>query len=327
MGKRKRSGEAPASEAPETKRKATEEDASLSAAKRRQERSERKSKSKSKPESKPHSKSKKKDKDNGIKAVPEEFLPNTEAKEDTFLQGDNFISLDISPDSTSATKPQDAKAPHKTKGRSPRAIRKEKRAESEASKKDTDTVQDTTKPRFIVFVGNLPFSTTTPQIARHFHKLAPASIRHSTDKATGKSKGFAFLEFTDYSAMKTCLKVYHHSNFDPERTAKLPENAFDENGLEIDGPDAGDGYGKKKGTGRRINVELTAGGGGGKSGKRREKIKEKNEKLFEERERRKKEENKTGKTKKKDGGMSEANKTEIGSDAVHPSRLRRVPNQ
>lgn len=29
-----------------------------------------------------------------------------------------------------------------------------------------------------------------------------------------KSKGYAFLEFDGYDHMKTCLKLFHHSNFD-----------------------------------------------------------------------------------------------------------------
>lgn len=48
----------------------------------------------------------------------------------------------------------------------------------------------------------------------HFAKVQPTSIRHSTHKETGKSKGFAFLEFSGYDRMKTCLKLYHHSSFE-----------------------------------------------------------------------------------------------------------------
>ena len=51
-------------------------------------------------------------------------------------------------------------------------------------------------------------------ITRHFAKVQPSSIRHRTQKDTGKSKGYAFLEFDGYERMKTCLKLYHHSNFD-----------------------------------------------------------------------------------------------------------------
>ena len=63
-------------------------------------------------------------------------------------------------------------------------------------------------------LGNLPFTATDESISRHFSKVQPKSIRHRTDKETGKSKGFAFLEFEGYDRMKTCLKLYHGSNFD-----------------------------------------------------------------------------------------------------------------
>lgn len=63
-------------------------------------------------------------------------------------------------------------------------------------------------------VGNLPFTTTDDSINKHFAKVKPSSIRHSTVKDTGKSKGFAFIEFEDYDRMQTCLKLYHHSSFE-----------------------------------------------------------------------------------------------------------------
>ncbi|KAF4553192.1 RNA recognition motif-containing protein 27 [Elsinoe fawcettii] len=114
------------------------------------------------------------------------------------------------------------------------------------------------KQRFIVFIGNLPFSATDESIKEHFKSISPASIRHRTDPKTGKSKGFAFLEFASFDRMKTCLKLYHHSMFDS---------------------------GKPGDKGRRINVELTA-GGGGKSENRKQKLSEKNVRLEEQRKRR-----------------------------------------
>ncbi len=66
----------------------------------------------------------------------------------------------------------------------------------------------------MLVLGNLPFSATTNSIRQHFAKVKPSSIRHSTSKDTGKSKGFAFLEFDEYNRMQTCLKLYHHSSFE-----------------------------------------------------------------------------------------------------------------
>ena len=175
---------------------------------------------------------------------------------------------------------------------------------------------NSTSQRFILFIGNLPYSATTPQIESHFSKLAPTSIRHSTDKSTGRSKGFAFLEFAGYDKMKTCLKLYHHSIFDPE--------------------DSKDGHGgerkDKKKPGRRINVELTVGGGGRRSEKRKEKIKDKNLKLEEERERRRLKELEDGQKEvknKPENAGTDANATlkpdkENGMGDIHPSRRGRV---
>jgi nucleolar protein 6 len=96
--------------------------------------------------------------------------------------------------------------------------------------------------RYILFCGSLPYKATASEISAHFDP-PPASLRLSTDKATQKPKGFAFLEFDTREGLEAALKK-HHSKF----------------------------------KGRKINVELTA-GGGGKGEERRKKIKERNERL------------------------------------------------
>ncbi|KAG2237793.1 hypothetical protein INT48_009732 [Thamnidium elegans] len=94
--------------------------------------------------------------------------------------------------------------------------------------------------RYIVFVEELE---------KHFeHVEGIKSTRLLTDKATGKPKGFAFMEFEHSKDLNKAL-AFHHTFF-------------------------------KK---RQINVELTAGGGGNKSETRKEKLKVKNERLTEER--------------------------------------------
>ncbi|KAK7892757.1 hypothetical protein LTR67_006994 [Exophiala xenobiotica] len=185
--------------------------------------------------------------------------------------------------------------------------------EPHKAQKTGEQKESKTPSRFIVFVGNLPFDATAAQVKQHFSKLAPTSVRMSTDKATGRGKGFAFLEFDVYDKMKTCLKLYHHSIFDPTHK---------------DGADAPDD--KRKG--RRINVELTAGGGGGKSEDRKAKIKTKNAKLEEERERQRikdkaDKEKAARKNRGPPGTGANAEATQAPQDnrgAVHPSRLSRV---
>ena len=67
-------------------------------------------------------------------------------------------------------------------------------------------------------IGNLPYTATDESIGEHFAKISPKSIRHRKDKDTGKSKGFAFLEFEGYGRMKTCLKLYHQSIFEDRQS-------------------------------------------------------------------------------------------------------------
>lgn len=346
--KRKRQAEDSAVDEPAPKKLASKTTAT-SAAERRQQRSERKSK---KAKGKLKDKSKKKSKkqtpkpQSQVPPASPEFVRAIPASNGSHVEGQDFIPLTDSNDThTKLDSSNPTNAPQnpepKRKRVSPRSERKKARAEkalaaeqaqstaaaAPAAPATTSAGTDQSGARFIVFVGNLPFTATTPQITKHFHKLNPISIRHATDKDTGKSKGYAFLEFDNYSAMKTCLKVYHHSMFDPERTSKLPDEAFDENGLEIAQP----GEQEKKGTGRRLNVELTAGGGGKGKG-RREKIKAKNTRLKEQRDRRREAEMKAEKAKIKQSGANESKqvegmekKDESGERGnIHPSRLNRV---
>lgn len=183
-----------------------------------------------------------------------------------------------------------------------------------------------TPARFIVFIGNLPFDATVSQLTAHFSKLSPTAVRLSTDKKTGKGKGFAFLEFDAFDKMKTCLKLYHHSIFDPKCKDGRGENNRDE---DAEGQEDNGGVEKsdKRNKGRRINVELTAGGGGKKSKERLARIKNKNEKLEEERERTraKQRSEQQGKDRKQPETISGANSTAVADNgAIHPSRLSRM---
>jgi len=113
--------------------------------------------------------------------------------------------------------------------------------------------QTAKKGKFICFVGQLPFTCTTGDIEKHFSSVAPSSIRHMTHKEGGQSKGYAFLEFDNWERIHTCLKLFHHSEFN-------------------------DGKSKP----RKINIELTS-GGGGNSENRKDRIASKNKKLGKER--------------------------------------------
>ncbi|KAG7452404.1 uncharacterized protein BT62DRAFT_926592 [Guyanagaster necrorhizus] len=116
-------------------------------------------------------------------------------------------------------------------------------------KQKKKAVTEDTKQRFLLFVGNLKYTTSLHTIRAHFAACdPPPSVRLLTPKATAgkliaKSKGCAFLEFTHRNALQQALKL-HQSQLD----------------------------------GRLINVELTA-GGGGKGEARIQKVKERNREL------------------------------------------------
>lgn len=110
-------------------------------------------------------------------------------------------------------------------------------------------------PRFILFVGNLPFDIQQAELVSHFKNANPDRIR------IRKEKGIAFLEF-DNDGKEIQSKMDHALGMHHSTIRK-----------------------------RKINVELTV-GGGGNSENRQQKLKDKNEKLEEERKKKSKKEEK-----------------------------------
>ncbi len=53
----------------------------------------------------------------------------------------------------------------------------------------------------VLFVGNLPWSASDEELKERFEVIAPvSSARIITDRATGKSRGFGFVEVEEDSA-------------------------------------------------------------------------------------------------------------------------------
>ncbi|KKF94273.1 putative RNA-binding protein [Ceratocystis platani] len=163
---------------------------------------------------------------------------------------------------------------------------------------DTDENQDEEhdkkkKERFIVFVGNLPFTAKEEHLRKHFASLEPSSIRLLTSKSDPtKTRGIAFIEFSHWRSMRTCLDKFHHSTFD-------------------------DGLSPA----RKINIELTA-GGGGKTAHRTAKIKAKNDKLRASRSRRiQRESDERSQRKEKEDIEAAETARETG---MHPARLAQI---
>ncbi len=232
--------------------------------------------------------------------------------------------------------PEDApeKAPDTTAPK-PKRRKKQKTATAQngADAPTTPAEDGKAKHRFVCFIGNLPYDTTDTTLQGHFKKLLPFTLRHRTDPATKRSKGFAFLEFENYDRMKTCLKLYHHSMFDPATALKADGE------IEVAEEDLKRVKGKMKGA-RRINVELTAGGGGSKD-VRKEKIKVKNVRLDEQRQRRadaEREAKVKEEGKKAMGGKGVVGKkpprvsgggdgaAAMADPGMHPSRLAMIKN-
>ncbi|KAK6341941.1 hypothetical protein TWF730_001424 [Orbilia blumenaviensis] len=184
----------------------------------------------------------------------------------------------------------------------------DQKSSNEAAKPGRGGKKDT---RFIVFVGNLPYTTTQATLTTHLSTVKPTGIRLATykpgEKPKGRGfkppkpatteggeakdqpicKGYAFVEFPDAGRMKSCLSLFHHSEFE----------------------------------GRKINIELTA-GGGGRNNDRKERVKAKNDSLNVER-RKRYEEDKKKKLERGERVEEEKVEEEI-EDGVHPSRRKRV---
>lgn len=210
----------------------------------------------------------------------------------------------------------------------------EQEGEGEAAEAEQDA-----KKRFIVFVGNLPYSATPTQIKEHFASVHPTSVRLLHQKNDpSRSRGVAFVEFARFDHMKTALKLFHHSTFKcPAAQPAAPSTGANSSkarrgrqgrgNANVGG--GGDEVGGQQGPmeERKINVELTA-GGGGNTEYRKERIRAKNEKLNEERARRAQEEiclrdKKAREKEAKNEGGDE--KEAAAVNAVHPSRRRQVP--
>ena len=118
-----------------------------------------------------------------------------------------------------------------------RAARR-KRAEVEETASDSDETGDTNedgeeesddieknnkkeknrknKNRFILFIGNLPYSATSEDVEKHFLSFKPMRVRlvskkPSEDWQEPASKGCAFVEVDDAKRMQACLLKMHHT--------------------------------------------------------------------------------------------------------------------
>lgn len=67
---------------------------------------------------------------------------------------------------------------------------------------------------FKLFVGGLPFSTTDDELRELFAAHGEVeSARVVTDRETGRSKGFGFVEMADETGGKAALEALNNSDF------------------------------------------------------------------------------------------------------------------
>lgn len=65
-----------------------------------------------------------------------------------------------------------------------------------------------------IYVGNLPFNTTSDSLSEVFGRFGNVdSSKIITDKETGRSKGFGFVEMSDSVAADTAIAQLHGSDF------------------------------------------------------------------------------------------------------------------
>ena len=120
-----------------------------------------------------------------------------------------------------------------------------KKNETNSKSKSENSLEEkkTLETKYVLFIGNLPYSVTKENLEEHFRKTGGVKkIRIPQDKAKQCSRGFAYIEFKDRISHGIALRL-HHTTLG----------------------------------GRKINVEFTS--IGGKNEKRKEKLKQKNEAL------------------------------------------------
>ncbi len=95
-----------------------------------------------------------------------------------------------------------------------------------------------------LYVGNIPFTTTEPELREIFEKHGTlASVNVITDRETGRSRGFAFVEFEDGASADAAQQALDGQEMSG-RTLRVNE-AYERGGA------GGGGGGRRGGYGNR----------------------------------------------------------------------------
>ena len=110
-----------------------------------------------------------------------------------------------------------------------------------------------------IFVGNLSYSTEEPQLEQLFAKHGTVDSVHLVrDHATGRSRGFAFVEMNDDGQGQAACEALNQQEFEGRRLSVNEARPQERRGG-FGGPGGGGGGGSRGGNG---------GGGGGRGPKR-----------------------------------------------------------
>lgn len=111
-----------------------------------------------------------------------------------------------------------------------------------------------------LFVGNLSFNTEERTLQDLFAQAGPvSSVRVMRDMATGRARGFGFVEMETDDGAQAAIDKFNNTELDGRRIAV--------NEARPQVPGGGGGFGRGGGGGRG---ERGGGGGGGFGGRRRE---------------------------------------------------------
>jgi RNA recognition motif-containing protein len=119
-----------------------------------------------------------------------------------------------------------------------------------------------------LYVGNLAFSTEEGSIENLFTEAGPVqSVRLMRDRATGQSRGFAFVEMETEDGARAAIERFNQSELDGRRLTvneARPQTEGGGGGRGFGGGGGGNRFGGGGGGGNRF------GDGGGGGGRRRE---------------------------------------------------------
>lgn len=127
-----------------------------------------------------------------------------------------------------------------------------------------------------LYVGNLPFSATDDVLQQHFAQYGGVtSARVVTDKMSGRSKGFAFVEMETEEAATSAIQSLNETDFEGRKITvaearpqeNRPPRSGGGGGGRGFGGGGGGGGGYGGGGGGRGGRGLGGGGGGGRGGR------------------------------------------------------------